>query len=204
MFGRAELSPVVASPGRGRLFAFVLALLMVVGGLGYTWLHNRADPGTHAISTPTAASKTKSGALPTAPVMDEAGVLSEQTEAQLGTKLIALKAEIGPEMTVLTVADLGGRTIEEYALSRANRMGLGDRERDDGVLLLIAPNQHQVRIEVGLGLTTVLSNQACQRIIQQMLPLFRAGQIDAAASVGVDGVIDDLRQLKQMLPRKAA
>ena len=138
-----------------------------------------------------------------APVIDQAGVLTTQTEVQLSATLAALRSELGPQMTVLTVSDLGGRSIDEYALTWFNRVGMGDAERNDGVLLLIAPNQRRVRIEVGKGLTSVLSNQTSKQIIDQMLPLFRAGQFDAAATTGVDGVIADLRKFKQFLPEKA-
>ena len=199
---RAGLSPVVTDPGRGRWLAFAVAALMVIGGLGYAWL---GASGVAGSAPPRMAAEQPSlRAAKIAPVMDQADVLTEQTEAQLSAKLKALRDELGPQLMVLTVSDLGGQSIDDYALAWFNRAGLGDASRNDGVLLVIAPNERRVRIEVGKGLTTVLSNQACQQIIDQMLPLFRAGQVDAAANAGVDAVIADLQQLKQFLPRKAA
>ncbi|MFM5916474.1 MAG: TPM domain-containing protein [Novosphingobium sp.] len=203
MLGGTELSPVVTPPGRGRALAFVAAFLLVAGGLGYTWLQHR----TAAITTQSTAAPAQAAPPPgqarTGPVIDEADVLSDQTERQLAGTIKRLKADLGPEMVVLTVPDLQHRSIEAFAFERFNRMALGDRNRNDGVLLLIAPNQHQVRLEVGKGLTTVLSSEASQHIIDRTLPLFRAGQTDAAAIAGVDGVVDDLHRLSQFLPGKA-
>lgn len=204
MLGRAGLSPVEAAPDRGRWLAFALAGLMLVSGLGYVWLGARGSFGPELASAAASSATAPATAANIAPVMDLAGVLSDQTETRLSAKLRALKAELGPQMTVLTVADLGGRSIDEYAFAWFNRVGLGDAKRNDGVLLLIAPNQHRVRIEVGKGLTSVLSNQTSRQIIDQILPLFRAGKIDAATTTGVDSVIEDLRQLKQFHPGKVA
>ena len=204
MSGRSGLSPVVAASGWGRGLAFFVGFLLVIGGLGSIWLQQRSPKHVAAV---TLANAPKDGSLIAnsgSPVFDEAVVLSETARRQLSAKLVLLKAELGPEMAVLTVNSLDGQTIEAYSLARANQMQLGDNVRNDGVLLLIAPNQKQVRIEVGKGLTTVLSNSAAKRIIDAMIPLFRTGQIDAATNAGVDGVIEHLRQLQQLLPRKAA
>ena len=199
---RAGVSPVVTDRGRGRWLAFAVAALMVIGGLGYAWL---GASGVSGSAPPRVlADQTSLRAAKIAPVMDQADVLTKQTETQLSAKLMALKDELGPQLTVLTVSDLGDQSIDDYALAWFNRAGLGDASRNDGVLLVIAPNERRVRIEVGKGLTTVLSNQACQQIIDQMLPLFRAGQFDSAATAGVDAVIADLQQLRQFLPGKAA
>ena len=201
MLSSAGPSPVIERDQRGRNIALALgaAALLAAGGWGYTKL----QPGGTFKAVAAAPAVVPKAAI-VAPVMDEAGVLSDAAEAQLTQKIVALKAELGPELVVLTVPSLGGQSIESYSLARANHMGLGDKERNDGLLLLIAPNEHKIRIEVGRGLTTVLSNDAAADIIRQMLPLLRLGQYDRAAIVAVDAITADLCKLKSFLPRKAA
>ncbi len=204
MLGNAGPSPVIERDQRGRTIALAIgfAALLAAGSWGYTKL---SAPGTFkAVAAAPALTAAVAKAELVAPVMDRDGVLTDAAEGQLTQQIKALKAELGPELVVLTVHSLDGQPIESYALARARHMGLGDKDRSDGILLLIAPNDRQVRIEVGSGLTTVLSNEACADIIQQMLPLLRLKQYDRAAMLAVDAIVADLRKLKSFLPRKAA
>ena len=202
MLGDAGASPIIERDQRGWLLAFAAAVLLAVGGLGYWWL---SPPGALGWPAPTATVQ-DAAADPAAiaPIMDEAGLLSDQAEAQLTAKIVALKAELGPEMVVLTVTTLGEQSIEDYALKRGNQMGIGDRERNDGLLIVVAPNEKKVRIELGRGLTTVLSNETCAGLIARMLPQFKANKFDAGVAIGVDGVIDNLRKSRKFPARKAA
>ena len=202
MLGDAGASPIVERDQRGWIFALSAAVLLAVGSFGYWWLSPTGAlgwPGHTAAVHEIAADPSE-----VAPIMDQAGLLSDQTEAQLTAKIVALKAELGPEMVVLTVVSLNGQSIEDYALNRGNQMGIGDRARNDGVLIVVAPNEKKVRIELGRGLTTVLSNETCAGLIAQMLPQFKANKFDAGVAIGVDGVIDNLRKSGKFPARKAA
>ncbi len=205
MLGEPERSPVIERDERGRNIGFGVVAVLAAGALGYSWLDPNSTFKSSAQPTQIVADKV-AAAKPGvhSPVMDEAGVLSDQVEAELAAKIALLKAELGPELVVLTVSSLNGQSVESYALARANHMRIGDRERNDGILLVIAPTDHEVRLEVGSGLTTALSNQTSASLIQEMQPSLRLGQYGSAANVAVDGLTANLRKLKSFLPRKAA
>ena len=202
MLGDAGASPIVERHKRGWLLALSAAVLLAVGGLGYWWL---SPPGAFGWLAHTAAvHEVAADPSEVTPIMDQADLLSDQAETQLTAKIVALKAELGPEMVVLTVVSLNGQSIEDYALKRGNQMGIGDRERNDGVLIVVAPNEKKVRIELGRGLTTVLSNETCAGLVAQMVPQFKANKFDSGVAIGVDGVIDNLRKSGKLPARKAA
>lgn len=122
-------------------------------------------------------------------VVDAADVLSPECEARLTTRLAALEQETGVQLAVATTPDLGGRTIEDYALALANSWGIGEARRDDGLLLLVAPNERKVRIEIGYGLEASVRNEEAAAIIQNaILPQFRRKAFDAGVEAGVAGL----------------
>lgn len=96
----------------------------------------------------------------------------------------------GPQFVVVTVPTLGGRSIEDYARALGNGWGVGDRQRNDGVILLVAPAEHKVRIEVGKGLETTLSDTLCAEVIgEDILPRFRANALREGIEAGADRII---------------
>ncbi len=211
MLGRPGQNPISNDTGPGRMIAIAAAVLLTVGGGYYAWFGGTlpnlgafsalsADPAvrqTQLEPIKTAPAKVKIAALiePRATyVVDGARTFTQQGLIDLNARLSELNVTSGPQVVVMTVPNLGGAAINDYALRIANQWGIGDAERDDGVLLLIAPNQKQVRIEVGKGLTTVLSDAEAKRIIDfEMLPLLRAGKIEAAAIAGADALAAVLR-----------
>lgn len=122
-------------------------------------------------------------------VVDAAGVLQPEAEARLTTRLAALERETGVQLVVATTPDLGGQTIEDYALALANGWGIGDARRDDGLLLLVAPKERKVRIEVGRGLESTVSDEEAAAIIRDaILPPFRGGAFAEGVEAGVAGL----------------
>ena len=127
-------------------------------------------------------------------VVDAADVLSPRTEDALTLRLADWEAESSDQIVVLTVPDLQGRTIEGYGVAVGRAWGLGEAELDNGAVLILAPNDRQVRIEVGYGLEGTLTDAASSVIIQtRMVPALRAGDYDAAVTEGVIGMIETLR-----------
>lgn len=123
-------------------------------------------------------------------VVDRADVLPAADEAGIVAKSQALERATGHQIVVVTVPSLGGHTIEDYALALGNAWGVGRKGADDGILLVVAPTERKVRIEVGKGLTVSLSDRAAQRIIDgDILPAFRSGDFARGVERGVDGVI---------------
>ena len=133
-----------------------------------------------ALSTPAIVRDARAQELPrlTAPVNDLADVIDAATEAQLDTRIRALLAASGDTVVVATVRTYKPYgSIEEYATRLYERAGIGDREKDRGLLVLLAFDDRQVRIEVGYGLEEFVNDgYAGETIRRAMLPEFREGR----------------------------
>ena len=109
-------------------------------------------------------------------VIDEAGILRPQIEEALNDLLIKFDENSTNQISVVSVKSLGGYEIEEFANEQARFLALGQKKYDNGILLLVAPNERKVRIEVGYGLEGVLTDGIAKRIIDyKILPHFKAG-----------------------------
>jgi uncharacterized protein len=120
-------------------------------------------------------------------VTDVTGTLTAGQQAELEQKLADFEARKGAQIAVLLVASTQPEEIEQYSIRVVEAWKLGRKKVDDGALLIIAKNDHSLRIENGYGLEGVLTDAASNRIIQDtMVPLLRQGQYFAAISAGVD------------------
>ena len=118
------------------------------------------------------------------PVMDQANVLS--IDNQLASALNDYWKKSGVQLAVLTVSDLQGESIEGYSMRVAEAWALGEKGKDKGALLLIAVNDHRVRIEVGYGLEEKLTDYQSGRIIRERItPHFRNNDYDSGVTAGV-------------------
>lgn len=107
-------------------------------------------------------------------VTDGAGIFSSGQLEGLRTKLSDFEGATGHQLVVLTIGELGDRTLEEYALGVFNQNGLGQQGRDNGILILFSRNDREVRIEVGYGLEDEITDAVASRIIRNtMIPKFR-------------------------------
>jgi uncharacterized protein len=123
-------------------------------------------------------------------VVDEANILSPDAEAALVAKLKAFQDRTGHQFAVATVPSLQGTSVEDYGNRLFRDWGLGDKQRNDGALLLIAPNERKVRIEVGYGLEGDLTDAVSHLIIQNaILPRFKAGDMAGGIARGADDVM---------------
>lgn len=111
-------------------------------------------------------------------VVDAANLIDDATERSLTERLEKLEAETTDQMVVVTVPNLDGETIDKYSLELANRWKIGRADVDNGVMLMVAPNERKVRIEVGLGLEGLLTDERAAVIVQSMLPHFRTGNYE--------------------------
>lgn len=119
-------------------------------------------------------------------VTDAANILAASQRAALGLDLTRIETRTRAQIVVATVPTLGGRNIAKYARELGSRWGIGDRERNDGIVILLSPNDQLVRIAVGYGLEGTLTDEVCQEIIDQvMLPEFREGRLYEGLSRGV-------------------
>src|SRR5208283_5453593 len=126
-------------------------------------------------------------------VVDAAKILSPVTVADLERKLADLEQKSGIQLVVATVASLGGEEIEPYANELFRAWKLGEAKKNDGVLLLVAPKERRVRIEVGYGLEGTLTDAVSSLIIANAIaPRFKAGDFDGGVTRGVDDIITAL------------
>ena len=124
-------------------------------------------------------------------VVDGAGVLSQAARDSLTEKLAAHERATGDQMVVATVPSLQGLSVEEFANRLFRAWGLGGADRDDGLLLLVAPSERKVRIEVGYGLEGTVTDAAASIIVQSLiLPRFRAGDLQGGIEAGAGAVLE--------------
>ena len=126
-------------------------------------------------------------------VVDEAHILPAQTAASLTQKLEALEKQSTRQLVVVTVPSLNGYEISDYGYQLGRAWGIGQKEQNNGVILLVAPNERKVRIEVGYGLEPILTDGLSFLIINNIiLPQFKAGNLPAGIEAGTDALIKQL------------
>jgi uncharacterized protein len=126
-------------------------------------------------------------------VVDNAHVLTPETQADLTSKLAALEQKTGDQLVVVTVPDLQGMEIEDYGYQLGRAWGIGQKGKDNGALFIIAPSAHKVRVEVGYGLEPVMTDAMSSVILQtQVLPKFRAGDYNGGVEAGTDAIVQQL------------
>lgn len=127
-------------------------------------------------------------------VVDQARLLTDAKEAEIAAKLEALEADTSDQLVVVTVDSLQGLEIEDYGYQLGRAWGIGQQNEDNGVLLIVAPNERKVRIEVGYGLEPILTDAMSNQIIQnEILPPFREGGFERGITAGVDAIDTQLR-----------
>ena len=123
-------------------------------------------------------------------IVDNAHILNAATQQNLITKLSQLEDKSQIQLVVATVPSLGGQEIEPYANTLFRQWKLGVKGKDNGVLLLVAPTEHRVRIEMGYGLEGTITDAVSKIIIANSItPKFKAGDFNGGISAGVDDLI---------------
>jgi uncharacterized protein len=123
-------------------------------------------------------------------VTDLTGTLTATEQAVLEQKLAAFEARKGAQVAVLVVASTAPEAIEQYSIRVVEAWKLGREKPDDGALLLVAKDDHALRIEVGRGLEGALTDAMSNRIIDDtMVPLLRQGQFTTAINAGADQML---------------
>ncbi len=147
-------------------------------------------------------------------VVDDAGILSPATEQDLDLKLKGIEDTTTDQVVVVTVKDLQGYPIEDYGYKLGRHWGIGQKGqvkasngqtyKDNGVLLIVAPNDRKVRIEVGYGLEPVLPDIFVGHIVQNdILPKFKSGDYDAGVEAGADAIVQQLSLDRGVAVQKA-
>ncbi len=123
-------------------------------------------------------------------VIDEVGTLSEQSKKDLEAKLKDHEKQTSNQVVVLIIPTLAGESLEEYSLKVASTWKLGQKKKDNGVLLLIIKNDRKLRIEVGYGLEAILTDVLCNQIIRnEITPQFKQGQFPLGIEKGIESIL---------------
>jgi uncharacterized protein len=123
-------------------------------------------------------------------IVDGANIIPVEMRISLEGRLADLEAKSGIQLVVATVTSLEGQEIEPYANELFRSWKLGEKTKNNGVLILVAPNEHRVRIEVGYGLEGTLTDALSKVIITNaMTPRFKTGDFAGGISRGVDDII---------------
>jgi len=164
-------------PGRfgQALLALCLAVLAILAPVGEA----RAEPTFPQL---------------TGRVVDAANVIPPDEEARLTQKLAALEVQSRRQLVVVTLADLQGYDIADYGYQLGRAWGIGEKDKNTGALLIVAPNERKVRIEVGYGLEPVLTDALSSQIIaQDIVPRFKADDYPGGIAAGVDRIVTILQ-----------
>ncbi|MDG9885942.1 TPM domain-containing protein [Pseudomonas sp. GD04058] len=126
-------------------------------------------------------------------VVDDANLLDAHTRVQLSQMLEAHEQATGEQVVVATVPDLQGLPIEEYGYQLGRYWGIGQKGKDNGALLIVAPQQRKVRIEVGYGLEGLLTDAQSSVIINRIiLPAFKRGEMSQGIVQGSAAILQVL------------
>jgi len=156
------------------------------------------------------AQTTWAQAAPTFPalsgrVVDDAHILSPGTTNDLTQKLAALEAKTSRQLVVVTLPSLQGLEISDYGYQLGRAWGIGQKGMNNGALLIVAPTEHRVRIEVGYGLEPILTDAFSSVVITtQITPQFKKGDFDAGIEAGVAALIQQLSLDTSAAEQKAA
>ncbi len=160
------------TPARGIALAFGLVLLAAL-----------------TLSSGTAVAEPKFPEL-TGRIVDNANLLKSADRAAIEAELKAIEDKSTDQVVVVTLPDLGGYAIDDYGYQLGRKWGIGQKGKDNGVLLIVAPNERKVRIETGRGLEGHLTDAMSRIIIENaILPQFRRGDFSG-------GIRDGVRDIK--------
>lgn len=141
-------------------------------------------------------------------IVDEANLLDPATRAELNQKLTDLEGKSTDQLVIVTLRSLQGTSIEDYGYRLGRAWQIGQQGKNNGVLLIVAPNERKVRIEVGYGLEGTLTDAISSFIIQNsILPRFRANDYQGGIKRGAEDIIQvltgDAEEYKQRAAKSA-
>ena len=181
-----RLKAAIRHPRRTWLAA-LLALIMAVAGLS----------PAHAID-PTFPELTGR-------IVDQANLLDAGQKAALTASLAALEDKSTDQLVIVTVPSLQGYPIEDFSNRLLRHWQIGQKGKNNGILLVVAPNERKVRIEVGFGLEPIMTDALSSAIIQnRILPVFRRGDFAGGILVGAKDIQDSLLGDAEEVKKRAA
>lgn len=136
-------------------------------------------------------------------VVDNAGLLDAPAEQRISDLLAGHENATTNQVVVVTLKDLGGEVIEDYGYQLGRHWGIGQKGKDNGVLLIVAQKERKVRIEVGYGLEGTLTDAISSNIIYSIIvPGFKKGQFSESIEAGATAIVQALGGQYTMKKRK--
>lgn len=136
-------------------------------------------------------------------VKDAGEYLSPEEEAILEKKLKEYSDATSNQIAIRTIQTLGGENLEDYSLKLANELGVGQKDKDNGILILISKQERKIRIEVGSGLHEVITNFQAKEIITKFIaPELKAGKNFQALRMATDKIISLMPKIPPNLQEK--
>jgi len=176
-------------------FLFALGLAASGAGLWGAFLPGSQSLELAPLVSVAQASDSVDIPMLTSPVMDEAGYLSDSSRSQLQSLILGLNQDLQIQLAIYIPKSLQGLDIESFSIQVVDRWKLGQAETDRGLLLILAPNERKMRIEVGYGLEGVLTDLWSKRSLDDLLrPALKAGEPAAGLA---DWVAEVRRKLGQ-------
>jgi uncharacterized protein len=126
--------------------------------------------------------------IPKRLVNDFTGLLSQQQQVELNNKLLVFNNQTSTQIYTVTLDDLQGYPVNEFAVQLAGKWGIGQKGKDNGILILVSPANHKISIQTGYGLEGAVPDAIAKRLIENViLPAFKAGKyyagLDSATNV---------------------
>ena len=137
-------------------------------------------------------------------VVDAANIIPDSDEAALTQKLEAVETASSRQLVVATVPSLQGYDIADFGYQLGRHWGIGQKGANNGILLLVAPNERKVRIDVGYGLEPIMTDALSHQIITgQILPAFKRNDYPGGINAGADAIIEQLQAPLEQAEQKA-
>ncbi|HET9638500.1 MAG TPA: TPM domain-containing protein [Allosphingosinicella sp.] len=137
-------------------------------------------------------------------VVDAANIIPDADEAALTRKLEAVETASSRQLVVATVPSLQGHDIADFGYQLGRNWGIGQKGANNGIILLVAPNERRVTIQVGYGLEPIMTDALSHQIItQQILPVFKQGDYPGGINAGADAIIEQLQAPPEQAEQKA-
>lgn len=121
-------------------------------------------------------------------VADGAKILSAEDETRLSDQLAFYERQTKHQMVVATTPSLNGARVDNFGTCLGLRWGIGRKKQDDGIVILIAPNERQMRIATGTGMKSILTDDEALEIVEQMTPHFKNLDYTSGLSAGINAI----------------
>lgn len=165
----------------GTVLAAPLAILLIAGGC-------KEAPASSAARAEVAGCDGVPDIALQGAVTDAANILPAAEEGRLSDRLAHYRQRTTHQMVIVTAPTLNNLDVAKVGDCLGNRWGIGDKDRDDGIVILVAPNERRARISTGTGLETMLTDEEAKAAIDQMTPYFKSDDFAGGLSVAVEAI----------------